>query len=94
MKSSHSRVSNAKAVVALLILGIAFVIFYKFTSSQAYFSDDPSALRNYVVYAILGGGFLIGLLYLSSKTTHSEPSKAKAKSTSKSVKASSKKKKK
>ncbi len=77
-------VNNAKAIVALLVLGIAFVIFYKFVTNQNYFFDDPNALRNYVAFAIVGGGLLIGLLYLTSNTTHKESSKAvKASSPSK-----------
>ena len=70
--------NNAKAVVALLVLAIAFVIFYKFMTNQSYFFDDPSALRNYVVFAILGGGLLIGLLYLTGNTSHSAPAKSKS----------------
>ena len=93
MKSSHHRVNNAKAVVALLILAVAFVLFLKFNASQSYFADDPEALRNYVMFAIVGGGFLIGLLYLTSKTEHKEAAKAKTKSVTKSVKSSKKKKK-
>ena len=96
MKSSHHRVNNAKAVVALLILGIAFVVFYKFATNQMYFQDDPEALRNYVMFAIVGGGFLLGLLYLTSKTTHKEPAKpkaVKAKAATKSSKSAKKKKK-
>ena len=80
-------VNNAKAVVAILILAIAFVIFYKFTTNQSYFASDPTALRNYVMFAIVGGGFLIGLLYLTSNTTH------KASPKTKTVKSSKKKKK-
>jgi len=86
----HKHVSNAKAIVALLILAIAFVIFYKFAGSQAAFNNDPLALRNYVVFAIVGAGFLIGLLYLSSNTTHKAASKSK--SVSKSSKSKKKKK--
>lgn len=88
MKSSHHRVNNAKAVVALLILAIAFVLFWKFNSSSADFMNDPEALRSYVVAAIGVGGFLIGLLYLTSKTEHKEPAKVKPKAAGKSVKSS------
>ena len=80
-------VNNAKAVVAILILAIAFVIFYKFTTNQSYFASDPTALRNYVMFAIVGGGFLIGLLYLTSNTTHKASPKPKT------IKSSKKKKK-
>jgi hypothetical protein len=80
MQSSHHRVKNAKAIVALLILGIAFALFYKFITNQSYLMNDPEALRNYVLFAVVGGGFLIGLLYLTSKTEHQEPSRSKAKS--------------
>lgn len=83
---SHNHLTNAKAIVGLLILGIGFVIFYKFMTNQNYFSDDPEALRNYVMFAIVGGGFLLGLLYLTSKTTHKVTGKIK------SVKAKKKKK--
>ena len=69
-------VNNAKAVIALLVLAIAFVIFYKFMSNQNYFFDDPYALRNYVVFAIVGGGLLIGLLYLTSNTKHTAATKS------------------
>jgi len=88
MKSSHQRVNNAKAVISLLVLAIAFVIFYKFVTNQGNLFEDPEALRNYVMFAIVGGGFLIGLLYLTSKTEHKESAKTK------SVKAKSSKKKK
>ena len=69
-------VNNAKAVVAFLILAIAFVIFYKFWTNQNFFSDDPNALKNYVIFAIVGGGFLIGLLYLTSNSKHSVAAKS------------------
>ena len=72
-------VNNAKAVVGLLILAIVFVVFYKFWTNQNYFFDDPTALRNYVIFAIVGGGFLIGLLYLTGQTKHDAPKKAVAK---------------
>jgi multisubunit Na+/H+ antiporter MnhB subunit len=76
-------VNNAKAVVGLLVLAIAFVIFYKFVTNQGNLFEDPEALRNYVLFAIVGGGFLIGLLYLTSQTTHKEPSKGSKPSKSK-----------
>lgn len=85
MKSSNHLV-NAKAIVGILILGIGFVIFYKFMTNQNYFLDDPEALRNYVMFAIVGGGFLIGLLYLTSKTTHKPSSKTKTVKVAKSKK--------
>jgi len=83
----HHHVNNAKAIVALLVLAIAFVIFYKFATNANYFYQDPVALQNYVIFAIVGCGFLLGLLYLASQTTH------KAVSKSKSTKSSKKKKK-
>ncbi len=83
-------VNNAKAIAGLLILAIAFVIFYKFWTNQAAFQDDPNALRNYVLFAIVGGGFLVGLLYLTGQTKHDEP--AKVSKASKSSKAKKKKK--
>ena len=75
----HESLSSAKAIVGLLILAVVAVVFYKFVTYQNYFSDDPEALRNYVTFAIIGGGFLIGLLYLTSQTTHKQ-SKAISKS--------------
>ena len=78
MKSSHQRVNNAKSIIALLILAIAFVIFYKFNAYKEYFMEDQDAMTKYVAYAFIGGGFLIGLLYLTSKTSHEEPAKKKA----------------
>jgi hypothetical protein len=75
MKKEH-HLNNAKAVIALLILAIAFVIFYKFTSNQDAFTGDPVALQHYVIFAIVGGGFLVGLLYLTSNTTHKEKAKS------------------
>lgn len=78
MKSSHHRVNNAKAVVGLLVLAIAFVIFFKFVTNQGNLFEDPEALRNYVIFAIVGGGFLIGLLYLTGQTKHKEPSKSRS----------------
>ena len=84
-------VSNAKAIAALLILAIALVLFYKFWTNQNYFFQDPNALKNFVIFAIVGGGFLIGLLYLVSQTTHETPSKAKAVKASKPSKAKKKK---
>jgi len=76
-------VNNAKAIVGLLILAIAFVIFFKFWTNQDAFSGDPNALRNYVIFAIVGGGFLVGLLYLTGQTKHDAPAKAKTSKPSK-----------
>ncbi|HSW88189.1 MAG TPA: hypothetical protein VLG12_03430 [Candidatus Saccharimonadales bacterium] len=74
----HEPLSTAKAVIALLTLTIASVIFYKFYTNQNYFFDDIEALRNYVIFAIVGGGLLIGLLYLTSQTTHQVKTNSKA----------------
>jgi hypothetical protein len=68
-------VNNAKAIVALLALAIAFVIFFKFWTNQDYFFQDQDALKNYVIFAIVGGGFLVGLLYLTGQTKHDTPAK-------------------
>ncbi len=79
---THETHSTAKAIIALLILLIAYVIFNKFITNQEYFFDDIEALRNYTLFAIVGGGFLIGLLYLvgnSSQKATSKSSKAKKK---------------
>jgi protein-S-isoprenylcysteine O-methyltransferase Ste14 len=91
----HEPLSSAKAVLAILILAIAFVIFYKFMANQAYFTSDPSLLRSYVVFAIIAMGLLISLLYLANQTTHTAARKTvKAHIKSKTVKAVKSKKKK
>ena len=87
MNKEH-HVKNVKAIVAILILAIVAVIFYKFITNENYFFQDITALRNYVIFAIVGAGFLVGLLYLTSQTTHKSAAKSKA------VKASKPKKKK
>ena len=79
-------VANAKAIVGLLALAIALVIFYKFMTNENYFFQDPNALKNYVIFAIVGGGFLIALLYLAGQTKHDAPAKAKSSKASKSSK--------
>lgn len=85
-------VNNAKAIVGFLVLAIAAVIFYKFWTNQDYFFQDPNALRNYVIFAIVGGGFLVGLLYLTGQTKHDESAKTKVSKASKSTKSKKKKK--
>ena len=67
----HDSLTSAKAVLSLFILLIAFVVFYKFMANQEYFFEDIEMLRNYVMFAIVGGGFMVGLLYLASQTKHS-----------------------
>lgn len=86
----HEPLSTAKALVGLLVLGIAFVLFYKFMTNQDVFFDDIEALRNYVIFTITVCGFLVGLLYLTSQTSH-KPKTTKAKAP---VKAKTSKKKK
>lgn len=83
----HEPLSTAKALVGLLVLGIAFVLFWKFMTNQDVFFDDLEALRNYVVFTIVVCGFLVGLLYLSNQTSHkTKTSKAKAPTKAKSAK--------
>ena len=77
-KGNHH--SNAKAVIALLVLALVFALFIKIVYSINYLYNDPELLQKYVIFAIVGGGFLIGLLYLVNQSS--------------SVKAKSKKKKK
>lgn len=74
----HEPLSSAKAIIAILVLGIAFVLFYKFITNQEFFLDDPEALRNYVIFTITVSGFLIGLLYLTSQTKHKAKTKSKS----------------
>jgi uncharacterized membrane protein YfcA len=88
ISKKHEPLSSAKAIIGLLVLAIAFVLFSKFVSNQDALMQDPEALRNYVVFSIVVAGFLIGLLYLSSKTTH----KVKAAPKAKAVKSKKKKK--
>ncbi len=79
----HEHLSSAKAIIGLLVLGIAFVIFTKFNDNQDFFFQDPAALRNYVIFAIVAGGFLIGLYYLASQTTHPKAAAKASKSSKK-----------
>ena len=79
-------VNNAKAIVGFLALAIAFVIFFKFMTNQNAFFEDPNALKNYVIFAIVGGGFLVGLLYLTGQTKHDSPAKTKSSKSSKATK--------
>lgn len=72
---NHEHVNNAKAVLALFVLLIAFVVFYRFLQLQEILFEDPEMLRNYVMFAIIGGGFLVGLMYLAGQTKHSPSSK-------------------
>jgi uncharacterized membrane protein len=76
----HEPLSTAKAVVGLLVIGIAAVLFFKFWNNQDYFFGDVEALRNYVIFTITVCGFLVGLLYLSGQTTHKVKASAKSKS--------------
>lgn len=85
MKKEH-HLKNVKAIVAILVLAIVAVIFYKFISNENYFFQDTTALRNYVVFAIVGAGFLVGLLYLTSQTTHNSAVKSKSVKSSKTKK--------
>lgn len=73
----HEPMSTAKALVGFLVLAIVAGLFYKFITNQDVFFDDVEALRNYVVFTICVAGFLVGLLYLSSQTTH-KPKAVKA----------------
>lgn len=77
MNHEH-HLKNVKAIVAILVLAIVAVIFYKFITNENYFFQDVTALRNYVIFAIVGAGFLVGLLYLTSQTTHKPTAKSKA----------------
>lgn len=85
MKKEHHE-KNVKAIVAILVLAIVAVIFYKFITNENYFFQDVTALRNYVIFAIVGAGFLIGLLYLTNQTTHKSTAKSKVVKTAKTKK--------
>lgn len=80
---THEPLSSAKAIVGFLVLAIAFVIFYKFNQNQDLFLSDPEALRGYLIMAIVGGGFLLGLLYLVGQTSHKPVKKSPTKSSKK-----------
>ncbi len=84
----HEHLSTAKALIALLSLGIVYTLYHKFQENQNYFFEDPYALKGYVVATIIGAGFLIMLMYFASQTTHNKTVKA-----SKAVKSSRRKKK-
>jgi multisubunit Na+/H+ antiporter MnhB subunit len=79
----HEHLSTAKALVGLLVLSIVVVLFYKFHENQELLFTDLSVLRNFVALSIVGSGFLIGLYYLVSQTSHpkapSKPSKTSKK---------------
>lgn len=85
MNKEH-HIKNVKAIIGILVLAIAAVLFYKFITNENYFFQDTTALRNYVIFAIVGGGFLIGLLYLTGQTSHKTPEKSKTVKSSKSKK--------
>ena len=89
----HESVSTAQALIGLLVLAIVAVLFYKFITNQDLFMDDPEALRNYVMYTIVGAGFLIGLMYLTSNVEHTQKNSKKTIS-AKTSKSTTKKKKK
>lgn len=77
---THEPISSAKAIIGFLILAIAFVVFYKFYQNQNLFFEDPDALRRYVLTAIAGGAFLVGLLYLVGQASHAPAKKSSSKS--------------
>jgi len=72
-KGSHHH--TAQGIIGLLVVAIGFVLFYKLATNIDFFSDDPIALRNYVLLSILSMGFLTGLFFLSTKP-HSKPVKS------------------
>ncbi len=74
-KGNHN--SNAKAVIAFLILALVFVLFVKIVFSINYLYNDPAMLQKYVIFAIIGGGFLVGLLYLVNQSSSKGKSKKK-----------------
>ncbi len=76
-KSSHHE--SAKGIIGLLVVAIGFVLFYKLATNQDSFVDDLNALRYYVVLSILAMGFLLGLFYLVSRSTHQSPAKKSTK---------------
>jgi len=71
MKSSHQNMASAKAVAAFFILLVAFGIFLMFQKYQDVITQSGS-LKIFVAMAIIAGGFLFGLLYLVSQSTHKE----------------------
>ena len=64
-----------QGIIGLLVVAIGFVLFYKLATNLDFFSDDPTALRNYVVLSILSMGFLTGLFFLVTKP-HGKVAKA------------------
>lgn len=91
-KGSHY--DNARSIVALLIVLIAFAIFLLFY----YNSDEIMASNNFYLFmtlATLGMGLLIGLMYLANNSQHPQAKAPSHKTVApKASKAKSKKKKK
>ena len=67
-KGTHHE--NAKGIIGLLSVAIGFVLFYKLFTNQEFFADDPEALKDYIILAFVGMGFLVGLFYLVSQSAH------------------------
>lgn len=59
----HSHENNAKAVVSLLVLALAFFVYLLFTSYKDTLLDS-SNLQMFVLLVVLLFGLLGGLLYL------------------------------
>lgn len=93
MKSSQQNMASAKAVASLFILLVAFGIFLIFQKYQDVLTQSGS-LKLFVALAIIAGGFLFGLLYLVSQSTHKEAKVTVAKTARKKVKSKPSKKKK
>lgn len=76
MKSSHKTMASTKAIASFFILLVAFGIFLVFQNYQDTLSGSNS-LKLFVAMSIIAGGFLLGLLYLVSKSSHVEPALSK-----------------
>lgn len=64
-KGTHHQ--NAQGLIGLMVVGIAFILFYKFVVNQDAFMEDSDSMRNYLLLAVAGMGMLLGLFYLASK---------------------------
>ena len=70
--------SAAKHFVSFIIVALIAVVFLTFWMNQDSIFDNGSQ-QQYAVLAIVGGGFLVGLLYLVNKPHEVRASKSSKK---------------
>lgn len=84
MKSSKTHMDIAKAVIALMIVLVAFGIFLIFNSYKDTILSSTSNFQSFMILAVIGAGLLAGLLFLVSKSEHPTHHVARAHTKSKS----------